>query len=351
MGETQNLLNIYSLEQSDAWDAAVRSFKAYDVYWLSGYARAFKLHGDGEPYLYYYENEGIRGIHLVMKRDIAKAPFFKGLLEEKRFFDYSSPYGYGGWLIEGENTEQLFAAYEKQVRAEGIVSEFIRFHPMLRNHEACRDFYQVIGLGTVVHMDLDSPETIWANLTSKNRNMIRKAEKNGLRIYQGRYPAIYETFREIYNATMDKDQADPYYYFEPEFYRSVLEDLPENATVFYAMAEDRIIAASIMLTANGRMNYHLSGSLREYAHLAPTNLLLYKAALWGCANGCRTLYLGGGVGSGEDSLFKFKKAFYRGEDLNRFNNGKKIICEESYRELEDLRNPPEESHYFPRYRA
>lgn len=59
------------------------------------------------------------------------------------------------------------------------------------------------------------------------------------------------------------------------------------------------------------MNYHLSGSIWEYANLAPTNLLLYEAALWGCANGCKTLYLGGGVGSGEDSLFKFKKAFYR----------------------------------------
>ena len=50
-----------------------------------------------------------------------------------------------------------------------------------------------------------------------------------------------------------------------------------------------------MLMANGKMNYHLSGSIREFSNLAPTNLLLYKAALWGCANGCKTLYLGGGV--------------------------------------------------------
>ena len=44
-------------------------------------------------------------------------------------------------------------------------------------------------------------------------------------------------------------------------------------------------------------------------------VLLYKAALWGCEHGMKILYLGGGVGSGEDSLFKFKRAFYKGDDL------------------------------------
>ena len=89
----------------------------------------------------------------------------------------------------------------------------------------------------------------------------------------------------IYNSTMEKDDAEEYYYFSSEFYKSVLKDLPQNAQVFWAEKDDQVIAASIMLTANGRMNYHLSGSLREFSSLAPTNLLLYEAALWEYANG------------------------------------------------------------------
>lgn len=179
--------------------------------------------------------------------------------------------------------------------------------------------------------------------------MIRKAIKNGVTIYNGRFPEIYEKFRTIYNSTMDKDDADEYYYFEPEFYRSVLEDLPQNAQVFWAEKDSQVIAASIMLATNGRMNYHLSGSLREFSSLAPTNLLLYNAALWGCANGYRTLHLGGGVGSGEDSLFKFKRAFYKG-DLNRFHIGKRIIDREKYDELLAMRGNVV-SGFFPQYRA
>jgi hypothetical protein len=344
------MLTVYTLEQSEQWDAIVRSFKEYDVYWLSGYVKAFRLHGDGEPLLFFYEGSDTRGINVVMKRDVAKDERFKGKIEEGQYFDFATPYGYGGWVIEGKNTEELFEAYEKWLRKNGIISEFVRFHPMVKKHDASRPFYEVIQLGEVVHMELSSPEDIWNNIISKNRNMIRKAVKNGVIIYNGRFPEIYEKFRTIYNGTMEKDDAEEYYYFGPEFYKSILEDLPQNAQVFWAEKEGQVIAASIMLATNRRMNYHLSGSLREYSSLAPTNLLLYEAALWGCANGCKTLYLGGGVGSGEDSLFKFKRAFYKG-DLNHFYIGKRIYNPEKYDELVDMRDEEISSSFFPKYRA
>lgn len=343
------MLTVYTLEQSKQWDIVVRSFKQHDVYWLSGYVRAFQIHGDGEPMLIFFDDNGTRGINVVMKRDVAKDERFKGKIPEGQYFDFATPYGYGGWIIEGDDTKNLFATYNAWLEKKEIISEFVRFHPMLKNHETSRGFYDVIRLGKVVHMDLSSPENIWNNTISKNRNMIRKAIKNNIKIYNGRFPDIYEKFRVIYNGTMDKDEAEEYYYFGSEFYNSVLEDLPDNAQVFWAEKEGEVIAASIMLSTNGWMNYHLSGSLREYSTLAPTNLLLYKAALWGCANGYRTLYLGGGVGSGEDRLFKFKRAFYKGI-LNYFFIGKRIYNQKKYAELLALREPID-SEYFPQYRA
>ncbi len=343
-------LEVFTLEQQDKWDSTVQSFRDYDVYWLSGYVKAFRIHGDGEPLLFYYDDGSTRAINAVMKRDVAKDPRFAGKIPEGKYFDFATPYGYGGWIIEGDEPEKVFEAYSRRLAKDKIISEFVRFHPMLGNHTACEGFYDVVKLGEVVHMDLSSPETIWENIVSKNRNVIRKAEKNGVRIYNGRYPEIYETFRRIYNATMDKDNADKYYYFGSEFYDSLLNDLPQNAQVFYAVKDERVIAASIMLSANGRMNYHLSGSDREYSSLASGNLLLLKAAMWGYANGCKTLYLGGGVGSGEDSLFKFKRAFYKGE-LNRFHIGKRIFDKERYDELLALRNNTDNISYFPKYRG
>ncbi len=344
------MLKVYTLEQSEQWNAIVQSFKEYDVYWLSGYVNAFQIHGDGDPLLFYYEGDNARGINVVMKRDVAKDERLEGKIPEGEYFDFATPYGYGGWIIEGEETEGLFKEYKIWIEKNGIISEFVRFHPMVKNQDASRSFYDVTQLGEVVHMDLSSPEIIWSNIISKNRNMIRKAIKNDIKIYNGRFPEIYEKFRVIYNGTMDKDDAVAYYYFQPAFYESVLEDLPQNAQVFWAEKDGTTIAASIMLAINGRMNYHLSGSLRDYSSFAPTNLLLYEAALWGCANGYRTLYLGGGVGSGEDSLFKFKRAFYKG-DLNRFYIGKKIYDQKKYELLVGTRSSIETPNFFPVYRG
>ena len=332
------------------WDAVVKSFADYDTYWLCGYVKAFQLHGDGEPLLINIESSSARGINVVMKRDVAKDERFACKIPEGEYFDFATPYGYGGWIIEGNNSEELFSEYTEWLTNNKIISEFVRFHPMLQNQVGCENFYEVIQLGEVVHMDLASPELIWENIISKNRNVIRKAIKNDVKIYNGRFTEIFETFRTIYNGTMDKDNAEEYYYFGEKFYKSVLEDLPENAQVFFAEKDGVVIAASIVLSANHKMNYHLSGSLREYSNLAPTNLLLYKAALWGHANGYHTLYLGGGVGSGEDGLFKFKRAFYKG-NLHHFFIGKKIIDESSYNSLLEIRGEKIQSSFFPLYRA
>ena len=103
------------------------------------------------------------------------------------------------------------------------------------------------------------------------------------------------------------------------------------------------------------MHYHLSGSLLEYRHLAPSNLLLYKAALWGCEQGFKTFHLGGGVGSGADSLYKFKAAFNKMSDY-QFSIGKQVFDQERYDELVKIckdsdPNFDETSHFFPLYRS
>ena len=343
------MLSVYTLDDAEKWDTIVRSFKDYDVYWLSDYVKSFQIHGDGDSMLFYCEDGSNRGINVVMKRDIAKDSFFCGKIEENHWFDFATPYGYGGWMIEGDQVQKLFRTYFDWMESNHIICEFVRFHPLLRNHEACEDFYEVVRLGEVVHMDLSSSEVIWNNLTSENRNRIRKAEKNQVRVYYDSFPGIAEHFRAVYTATMDRKNADSYYYFDSAFFQSVLKNLAQNCRIFRAEKDGKLVAASMMIFANGHMSFHLSGCLEEYSALAPNNLIMYSAALWGCENGYKTLLLGGGVGSRADTLLRYKKTFYKG-GLNHFYIGKKIIHPGKYYELSRL-GKATESPYFPQYRT
>lgn len=343
------MIQIFNMSQAKKWDEFVSSFANYDVYYLSGYVKAFQIHGDGEPQLFYYNENGLRGIYVYMKRNTA----IEGI------YDSITPYGYGGFLLEGddsnENMNALWNAYVDKMKSENIVDNFVRYHPVLANAVPMKTCSDVIDLGKTVSMDLTSEEVIWKNIHSKNRNMIRKAEKNGIVIKHGQGLELFDDFIKIYNATMDKDNAEPYYYFRPEFYKSIHEDLKDNYEMFWAEYDGKIIAMSIMIYANGRLNYHLSGSDLQYRNLAPSNLLLYKAAMWGMEKGMKTFHLGGGVGSGEDNLYKFKIAFNRFSDC-QFSIAKHIFDNEKYDELVAERASRDaefdrESKFFPLYRS
>lgn len=343
------MIELYNIGQSVQWDETVRSFKEWDVYYLSGYVKAFHIHGDGDPFLLYYEDNGLRAIYAYMRRPTSLS----------EVYDSVTPYGYGGVLFEGdasiENRKVFWAAYLAKMQEENIVDNFVRYHPVLKNAGPMKDVSNVIDLGKTIALDLTSHDVIWENIISKNRNMIRKAEKNRIEIHHEKNLALFTDFRRIYNATMDKDNAEEYYYFGEQFYESIHNDLNDNYEMFYAVLNSEIIAMSIVLFGNKQMHYHLSGSMIEFRHLAPSNLLLYKAALWGCEHGFKTFHLGGGVGSGEDNLYKFKAAFNKMSDY-QFSIGKELFDKENYSKLIELRKTKDnsfnmESTFFPLYRS
>lgn len=343
------MIKIVSLKNSIKWDDIVKSFSEYDVYYLSGYVKAFMIHGDGDPFLLYYEGDSLRAIYVYMRRPTA----IEGV------YDSVTPYGYGGVLFEGDTSEENKAAFWKEylqtMEQENIVDNFVRYHPVLGNAVPMKSISSVIDLGKTVAFDLASPEVIWENIISKNRNVIRKAEKNGIEIRHAKDLALFEDFRVIYDVTMEKNNAEGYYFFGDKFYESIHNDLRDNYEMFYAVHDGQIIAMSIILFANKQMHYHLSGSMMEYRSLSPSNLLLYKAALWGCKQGYNTFHLGGGVGSGEDNLYKFKAAFNRNSNY-QFSIGKQVFNQKTYDRLVEIRRKSDstfnqESHYFPLYRA
>jgi hypothetical protein len=351
-------LSEVKFDDPEKWDQIVKGFKNYDVYYLSDYVKAFNIHGDGEPTLFYYVDENIKAMNVVMKRDISLDKRFTGKIPSNTYFDTTTPYGYGGFLLEGEITEDslnnLDNEYSSLCKKTGIISEFVRFHPVLNNGDDLESIYDITTLGETITVDLNSREQVWDNLTSKNRNMIRKANKSGVEIFWGRDPNLFNKFKGLYNATMDKDNAKDYYYFNSDFYNSVLNDLKYNSLIFYAVYEKRIIAMSMVLYSNEQLHYHLSASDREYQNLGPTNLLLYEAACWGSENGFKTFHLGGGLGSKEDSLFKFKKVFNKNSNTT-FSIGRKIFNKETYEKLVKIRFLDEafnrETTFFPAYRG
>ena len=353
--ETNNFGVIYT-DDSQRWNNILREFPDADTYYTQGYVKTFMAHGDGIPVLIYYNSSKLKAINVAMVRMIKDIEDIN-ISSDCNWLDLSTPYGYGGFMfnkpVEYTEVHEFNNDYCSFCEKNNIVSEFVRFHPVNRNYLCLDNVYEIICLGNTVELDLESDEKIWENITSKNRNVIRKAVKNGVEIKYGFTRELLEEFRIMYNATMDRDNAKQYYYFDKEFYETLYIECKDDAKVFFAEYKGKKISMAIILMRNKQMHYHLSASDYEYRSLAPTNMLLWEVAKWGRRQGCSSFHLGGGVGGDiNDSLYKFKKSFNRNAAC-KFYIGKKIFDSKKYDSLcQNVKHGIQlNESFFPVYRS
>lgn len=316
------------------WNRLVKSFPGHDVYYLYEYARSLELHGDGTPVLLYWKGEKTEICYTAMLQDIAAFDGFHGSLANGRFYDLTTPYGYGGPLVKGclsgEDIRQFLKSLTEVCKARHIVSQFFRFNPFVEQQDAFFEYFEAKRLKNTIFMDLKDQDTIIRNMDPKNRNMVRKARKNHIEIFSDT-GAHRNEFIRIYHETMQRNAAADYYYFKEDYFSYLQEEFSGHLIYFYAVYEQKIISAALFLYNERLMHYHLSGTLREYRTLASVNLLLYEAALWGSRKGIEKLHLGGGM-EADDSLYGFKKQFHRNGALP-YTIGRYIFDPDMFEEL------------------
>lgn len=332
-------MEIIYIDEQERWNTIVKSFNNWDIYYLAEYAISFQLHGDGNPCLIYHESDAARLCYIMMENDISEFWDYSMYIEGEKYYDWTTPYGYGGPLYVGDISKDWLDEFNKELfricNEKGIVSQFFRYHPILQNQRVMESISDVIYMKKTVYIDTTDDEVIFKNMTPNNRNMIRKAMKNNIEICMDKGEKI-DDFIEIYNKTMNKNKASQYYYFEKEYFDYLVNNMKENIIFFYALYDGKPISTSIYFYNDTYMHYHLSGTLPEYNKFGATNYLLSSAAYWASAKGIKNLHLGGG-NEAEDSLLSFKKNFNR-NGLIDFCIGRSIFDKEKFDMLVDIRD-------------
>lgn len=324
-----------------------------DIYFTKEYGLIYEKNNEGELKQYCFQSDKGKVIYNFLKRKI-------DISKNQELFDIITPYGYGGPLFleyRDEDLEDLVIEYKKEFenycKENNIISEFVRFHPLLENHKKMDLYMEVLNIRETVYIELESEEHIWKNISSKCRNMIRKAQKNTVDIIVSENKVDLHEFIEIYTNTMIKNNALDYYFFDKTFFENTYELLKGNIKIFKAIYEDKCISSALILSYGEYIHYHFSGSDMNYGNLAANNLLLYEAAMWGLRNGFKYFHLGGGYSGNDDSLFKFKKSFAKNEN-KKFYIGKKIHNQKIYDELVNIQTKNKgniNGDYFPKYRG
>jgi len=350
-------VQILSPDDRKQWDELAMSIVDPDIYWLSGYCSLYESGQEESARLFIYKEDTGTVMYPFVLRQVNTLPHIKRLWEDApEMYDIITPYGYGGPIctsLHDEDRNGLLGrfqqAFSNYCKEQKIITEFVRFHPLYRNHQDYMDVDPCFVRNTI-SVDLEpAVDDIFAKFSSKNRNRIRVSLKSGL---FGRQETMtlerLQFFIDMYYHTMDRVKAQASYYFTEQYFYDMLDRLSDQLTMLGIYAEDELVCASIFLHEGEHVHYHLLASNERYFSCAPNNFLLYFAIQHFKERGFKKIHLGGGY-TGNDSLYRFKKGFNNHEPLD-FYVGRKVRDPYLYKLLKSKFNGITESEYFPFYR-
>src|SRR5699024_5496764 len=317
-----------------------------DIYFESNYGKLYETVENGESIVFEYESQDGKIKHIFIKREIPT------LINDEVYYDIVTPYGYGGPLIvESINKVELVKGFEREFKKycleNNLVSEFIRFHPILKNYSDFESVYDTKYLRQTVGTSMNHEDVFTKEFSKSTRKTIRRSLRDGITYEFIENPNNLKSFMDIYYSTMDRNKATDYYYFDENYFGSFQEYFNDKLLLVNVKIDNKLIASSLNLIGSEILHVHLSGTLTEYMKYSPAYIIKYATVEWAKDQQIDVIHYGGGTtNSSEDSLFKFKKRFGQNTEFE-FHIGKKVWNEEIYDSLCSENNIDKSIEFFP----
>ena len=140
------------------------------------------------------------------------------------------------------------------------------------------------------------------------------------------------------------------YYFDDYYFKVLAKSESFNTETLLAIDNEsgQTVGASMFIYKNAVIHYHLSGTRGDSLHMMPTKLLIDEMRLKASQLGLSHFNLGGGLGSADDSLLRFKSSFSK--NLMDFHVWKLIVLPDVYKTLTNGVHRSGEVDFFPSYR-
>lgn len=310
------------------WDAHIASLEAIDTYTCAAYHRASSL----------LEPEGTRPVLLAFGDEAGELalPLLLRPLPDGGGWDATSAYGYGGPIGRGAPDLAAFGtALDEWAHEHGVVCTFLRLHPLLGNNRLLPPTAELVDVAPTVSWDLSSGRDLRRGLHSDQRRSVRKAERAGVTTTVTSRPPNLDHLRELYFATMQRQQAVDFYFFPNTYWQALLTDDPRLVPLLVeARVEGRLISAVLSFVSDPWLHAHLSAGDDMSRAIGASAACYLAAAEWGQAHGLTCFHLGGGVGGNTTSpLYAFKQRFDPDSAPLRFQVAKLVHHRDRYRQL------------------
>lgn len=327
-------IKIYDLQSNiNNWNKIINkvNLKDIDTYFDANFFFINQYDFDSRQIMYVYSEKNNIWVNTFTLNKINK--YFKSTLN-RDFFDIETPYGYGGPLSNNKNRNFLNSAqssFFKWCLKNNIIIEFVRFHPLIRNHEIYDLIDKVEYNRTTYSINFKEFKLQKNKYDTKTRNMIKKFHKNDYKILLSSSKKDFDKFIGLYKKNMIDKKTSIFYLFSKDYFNKLFKFIQKKGFLLCAFdKKNKLIGGSIFLFSSKYLHYHLSSTLKDIKYAGTNNAILDRAISIGINKNLTQLHLGGG-NRDLDSLSKFKEKM--SNQKNSFYIGKKIYNHDVYKNL------------------
>lgn len=276
--------------QTNRWQQILHLFNLKDIYFEREYLLSALKLDPGEAMMFYYIDEEGYGEVLY--------PFIKRQLmdEGAMFYDITSPFGYGGPVLKINGNASKLAANFLTVfgdfcKAEKIIAEYIRFHPVLNNAEAFREKLDLISVCDNYTLHLNA---YLSGGDQTGNDTADRSDASGLVFKKlGTVKHMFDFLVLYYSTVRQSEETDSYYFFTNDYFESLVSSLGPDLHLFGTYKDNKLLTASYVLTKGETIYHHLSGKSEGTETEEAETFLLHNIAQWGAYNGFRSFHLAG----------------------------------------------------------
>lgn len=226
-----------------------------DIYYCKDFVKTYLR--PGEEIFEFSYNEGLDYLYsLSIKKPISK---IGETSIKSEYFDLETPHSYGGY-ISSTNCKffltRAFSELKLKCIKENIIAEFISFHPsneFLVNNPTFFDFFSKDR--EIVFIDLRDSRADRINKYSPTTRNIIKKSTNILNVTES---SDLNSFFNIYEFTMKKNNATNHYFFPKKYFESIFA--LRDVKLFSVNYKNEIIAMAFIVFGNSIAHYHLSAN-------------------------------------------------------------------------------------------
>lgn len=335
---------IKEITSKQEWDNVLSKVDTYDFYHTYDYHIISKQEDEKCVLLQFEKDNYLIAIPLIIRP-----------IEGTDYFDITSVYGYSGPVSKNIsynfNNTQFITEFKEYLFNKKIVSVFSRLNPFI-NHQ--KDILKNLGdcedLSSVVFIDLTNDiEVQRQGYQRRIKSHINKSRRL-CTIKKAQTQEEIEAFIDIYYENMNRVDAEDSYYFDKDYFFKFLKcnDFKTDLLLAIDNETNQYISGVMFVKTNQIVQYHLSGTKTDFLNIMPVKMLIDEMRILATNKGYKYLNLGGGLGSKEDSLLRFKKSFSK--ELETFSLWKYIVNVDAYNKLSS-KNEVTNTNYFPAYRS